>query len=377
MSLSDTPREAQRQAFLRRMGWGEAARSDLAGDASSRRYERLVQPSGDRAVLMDAPPSAETPACPADATPDQRKALGYNALACLAGPDSGPFVALSAFLVEHGFSAPRVFGADLESGFLLLEDLGDDLFARIVNRTAREVEIYGCAVDLLIDLHAIKVPTRLPAGEAVEYALHHYDAYALGAETDLLTEWFIPAAIGTLSPQARADYRGLWHDVLSGLETREQVLVLRDYHAENLIWLPRREHRARVGLLDFQDGLRGNPAYDLVSLLQDARRDVSPELEALMLDRYCAAARRNADFDEAAFRRSYVILGIQRNAKIVGIFARLARRDGKPRYLGFLPRIWAYMERGLEQDEARKLKDWFDRNVPPRHRGVLDASAVA
>lgn len=370
-------REAERREFLHEAGWGEAQRDNLAGDASTRRYERLQTASGERAVLMDAPPAAEAPSCPPDATPEERRALGYNALACLAGPDARPFMAISRFLVENGFSAPKVLSADLERGLLLLEDLGDDLFARIVNKSASEDEIYKAAVDLLADLHTLPIPQSLPVNQTSDYILHHYDRHALGIETDLLIEWFAPAALKNLTNQARSDYQGAWQSLFDVLEGSDAVLVLRDYHAENLLWLPQRTGRARVGLLDFQDGLLGHRAYDLVSLLQDARRDVDPELEKRMIEHYCSCAmERSSGFNEAEFHRAYAILGVQRNAKIIGIFVRLAKRDGKPKYLGFLPRIWAYIERGLAHEDLRNIAAWFEKNVPADARGALDENAL-
>lgn len=373
MTTETHGREAERRDFIAAAGWSDARRADLAGDASSRRYERLIRSAGAPAVLMDAPPAAEAPACPPDATPEQRKALGYNALACLAGPNAAPFVALSRYLNTLGFSAPAVLAADLARGLLLLEDLGDDLFARVIGTKAGEAEVYRSAIELLSELHTVSVPRRLPVSETDTYTLHTYDEYALGAECDLLTDWFMPAVLGGVDDRARADFQNLWHDKLTGLQSAPPVLVLRDYHAENLLWLPEREGRARVGLLDFQDGVLGHPAYDLVSLLQDARRDVAPELEADMLDLYCSLRKQNDPaFDADAFRTAYALLGLQRNTKIIGIFTRLAKRDHKPKYLGFMPRLWRYMDRGFAHPDAKPLQQWFDRWIPESYRIALD-----
>lgn len=369
MVSSNNNREAELIAFLQNTDWEEADRVDLAGDASSRRYQRLSKATGEIAVLMDAPPNAEAAACPADATPDERKALGYNALACLAGPDSAPFIAIACFLRENGFSAPEIFAYDLERGFLIIEDLGDDLFARIVNKSADETEIYSCAIDVLNQLHDVRLPQILPVTPTKNYGLHTYDQYALAVETDLLIDWYAPAAKIDLSTTQKEDYQAIWRRQLEGLATATPVLVLRDYHAENLIWLPRRQGAARVGLLDFQDGLSGHRAYDLVSLLQDARRDVSPELEAQMFARYCAtASAQDPNFDQEEFSNAYGLLSLQRNAKIVGIFARLAKRDGKPNYLNYLPRVWSYIERSFEHESLAPLKGWFDKTIPANYR---------
>lgn len=359
-----TEREKLLNEFLGTAGWQDAQRRPLAGDASARSYERLTL--GEReAVLMNAPVEASEV--------KSGKPSGYSAIAHLA-VDCVPFVAVANRLRDWGYSAPEVFAEDTENGFVLLEDLGDQLLARLLKDTGggvSEQTLYGAAVDLLVDLHSRPVPSSLLAPRGGSYEMAAYDQSALSVEVDLVVDWFLPAFTGHRVDEAtRNSYKQAWQNVLKKLKdmtagSASEVLVLRDYHAENLIWLPERQGHARLGLLDFQDAVRGSPAYDLVSLLQDARRDVSPELENLMLKRYInAALASRPDFDEAEFRLSYALLGAQRNAKIVGIFMRLWQRDGKPVYLGHLPRVWRYLTADLEHSDLQELRDWFDQLIP-------------
>ncbi len=374
-----TEREIQLQAFLAESGWSTARRLPLAGDASTRRYERLQGPNG-RAVLMDAPPSAETPACPPHASLAERKKLGYNAVARLSGPDSSPFVALSGLLNKLELSAPKVLAADLDNGFLLLEDFGEDLFARIIKNGADEAKLYRAAVEVLASLHQKKISSSLPVSGRGDYVLKAYDEAALAIEVELLIDWFWPLAKGNNAPpETRQSYFDAWSEVWPLLEDDDSVLVLRDYHAENLIWLAERTGLARVGLIDFQDAVLGSRAYDLVSLLEDARRDVSPELANDMIRHYCTLSiATTPSFDENVFRRAYAALGAQRNAKIIGIFARLCQRDGKPAYLDLLPRVWHNFEHDLNAGSFDELKQWFDRHLPSYlRRPVLQEAGSA
>jgi aminoglycoside/choline kinase family phosphotransferase len=302
--------------FLERLGWAGAAIVPLAGDASFRRYFRVRR--GDAsAVLMDAPPEHE---------------------------DSRPFLAVARHLDAIGFRAPRVLGEDLDRGLILLEDFGDARMREAIEADpARERPIYTRTIDLLADLHA-----------AAPGALPPYDMAVYQREAGLFPEWYMPA-VG-LEADAEA-YRAAWREALAPVAGDRSVTVLRDYHAENIMLLD----DGALGLLDFQDALAGHPAYDLVSLLQDARRDVAAPLEAAMIARY--AERR--PFDPAA----YALLGAQRNAKILGIFTRLWKRDGKPRYLAFQPRVWAYLERDLAHPALAPVRAWFDAHVPGGKRG--------
>ena len=361
-----TSRDQAIDAFLAKAGWAGAARGPLAGDASARRYERIRQSpkaGGQTAVLMDAPPEpGEAKASPSGAV----RASGYSAAARLA-VDCQPFVAIASYLAQCGLSAPRIYAEDIAQGLLLLEDLGDDLFVRRLGETegaADETRLYEAAVDLLLDFHArdCRPVLPLPGGH---YTLSRYEPPVYQIEADLLIDWYVPALRGAPLPESeREAYHAAWAPVLGLLAGERPVLVLRDYHAGNLLWLPERKGPARVGLLDFQDGLIGSAAYDLVSLLQDARRDVSALLEERMLARYVDGARSRPDFDEARFRLAYAILGAQRNAKIVGIFTRLSRRDGKPVYLRHLPRVWRYLTADLAHPALGDLRRWFDLTVP-------------
>lgn len=307
--------------FLAGNGWQGAEIRPLAGDASFRRYFR-VHKDGETAVLMDAPPEHE---------------------------DLGPFIRIAGHLLERGFSPPRVLATDLERGLLLLEDFGDDRVGPLLQREPeRERGIYESAVDILADLAAAPPPADVAP----------YDEEAMTREVGLLTDWYAPALSIEVDRDGHASaWRQAWAEVLGSIE-REPVLTLRDYHADNLMVLP---GRRELGLLDFQDALAGHAAYDLVSLLQDARRDVAPELEEAMLERYAAAAGVG---DTQTFRAHYEVLGAQRNTKILGIFTRLWKRDGKAHYLPLQPRVWGYLERNLAHPALEPVRDWFDRNLP-------------
>ncbi|MEO1330213.1 MAG: phosphotransferase [Pseudomonadota bacterium] len=331
-------------AFLDQAGWAGAERRPLAGDASNRRYERIRRGAGagaDRAVLMDAPPEK--------------------------GEDVRPFAALTEWLRAEGFSAPAIFAADAEQGFLLLEDLGDDLFARVAEaRPASEAALYEAAVDQLAQMQR-SAPPATARGWGASYAVPPYDLAALRSEALLAVHWWSPGAsdLAAPDPALQVDLRAAFIEAFDAacapVAEARSVLSLRDFHAENLIWLPERSGAARVGLLDYQDALAGHPAYDLVSLLEDARRDVSPELADAMISRFETAA---AMADGEAFRAAYAALGAQRNLKIVGIFARLWLRDGKDRYLAHIPRVWRYLRRDLEHPALASLKALVEARIP-------------
>jgi len=371
-----TSREDAMTAFLSEAGWADAERRPLPGDASTRHYFRLHR-GAKTAMLMDQPQSAEAPVAAAEASAKERRALGYNALARLAGADCARFIAAARYLRGQELAAPDIYSADTVRGFILLEDLGDDLYTDVIARGCDERVLYETAVEALVRLHAEEAPAAL----ASDKPLFAYDETAQLAETDLLAEWFLPAALGRPVEGAETEeHRALWRQVLQSLDRSAPVFVHRDYHAQNLLWRGDRNGLARVGMIDFQDALAGAPAYDLVSLLEDARRDVAPELAdamtALYLARACARGLRH---DPEAFRASAAILAAQRNAKIIGIFARLAKRDGKPRYLAHLPRVWRYMERDLSHPLLAPLRDWYDRMIPRPLRGAptLNAAGVA
>jgi aminoglycoside/choline kinase family phosphotransferase len=313
-------------AFLDANGWGGAQILPVAGDASFRRYFRAVL--GDRrAILMDAPPPHEDPR---------------------------PFIAVAQWLIAHGFAAPAILASDLDQGLVLIEDFGDDRLREAVDAAPdEELALYAPAIDLLVRL------AEHPAGP-----IPPYDRAVLKREAGLFVEWYCPA-VG-IEPDL-AGWAAAWEAVFDHAIAETPVTVLRDYHAENLMLVgPERS----LGLLDFQDALAGHPAYDLVSLLQDARRTVDPAVETAMLDRYRAAT--GAD---EAFMNAYHVLGAQRNAKILGIFTRLWKRDGKPHYATMCPRVWAYLERDLAQPVLAPVAAWFAANVPPESRG--DPLAIA
>ncbi len=339
---SDALRTDQRQAFLRAAGWGSAAVTPFPGDASTRSYFRLTDHK-QAAILMDAPAGAEAPACPPDATPARRAALGYNALARLAGPNTAAFATLAQAFKARDFSAPQILEADLDAGFLILEDLGDDLFARVIPDRHSELDLYLAAADTLGAIYRSSFEAE-PMAFGKSWRIDGYDQTALLTETELFLDWYAPERGPAPTATQREDWLQAWRQVLPVLDAHAPGLVLRDYHAENLIWLPDREAEARVGLLDFQDALFGHPAYDLVSLLEDARRDVSPDIIKPVSDRFFDAAGL-ADRD--AFDAASAILAAQRNAKILGIFVRLARRDAKPRYLDLLPRVARHFVRDI------------------------------
>jgi aminoglycoside/choline kinase family phosphotransferase len=306
------------ERFLADHGFARAKRVALVGDASARRYERLID--GPRpAVLMDMPPEML---------------------------DLRPFLRVGRQLRAWRLSAPEVLAADAASGLALLEDLGDRSFSRALEEGFDAELLYGAAVDLLVELQDRPAPAGLPVYD---------DAWFL-REAQLLPEWYA----GGLDADAVAEFRQLWLDLLPGARTGADGLVYVDYHADNLVWLSERQGHARVGLLDFQDARLGPPAYDLVSLLEDARRDVDPVLAEAMIGRYLAA---RPQLDPEAFRAACAILGAQRNSKILGLFSRLAKRDGKARYLALQPRVRAHLQRDLAHPATAPLGGWFERHL--------------
>lgn len=354
-------RKTARAALLAASGFGDAEVTALAGDASRRRYWRATRPDGASAVLMDAPPGS--------------------------GEDLRRFAALTAHFRRAGLSAPEVLGGDGAEGFLLLEDLGDALFARrLATHAADEPFLYQNAVDLLAALAQTPAPLEAALSGPLDAALPGapvliapYDWDALRQEARLFTEWYLPASTGVRTPPEVSEAFDLAMRRVCE-ETGAIVaqapgapLALRDFHAENLIWLPQRPGRRRIGLLDYQDALAGHPAYDLASLLEDARRDVAPNLAEAMIARHLAALGITGSEDQKRFRSAYAALAAQRNLKILGIFVRLWRRDGKDRYLDLLPRVWVYLRRGLLHPALRPLAAWVDAHAPAPTPRVLKA----
>jgi aminoglycoside/choline kinase family phosphotransferase len=359
-------RDQQRRAFVDSAGWRGAEIVPRPGDASTRSYARVSLGSR-KAMLMDQPQKAESPLAPAGASPEERRALGYNAVARLAGADCGRFVAVAEYLRRLGLSAPEIYAEDPAQGFVLIEDLGDDLYADVLTGGADERALYEAAADVLAAVHAGGAPAAM-SGKP----LHEYDETAQVAETDLMTEWYLPHALGRAArPSEIEEHRALWRDALAQAREAAPVFVHRDYHAQNLLWLPARGGLARVGLIDFQDAVAGTRSYDLVSLVEDARRDVAPEIAQAATQRYLDVT----GLDEEAYRAQMAVMAAQRNAKIAGIFARLDKRDGKPRYLGYLPRVWTYLNRDLDHPALAGLKSWYDRTIPREIRGSTNGAA--
>lgn len=316
--------------FLAQAGWGDAQRGRLAGDASFRHYDRLTR-GPERAVLMDAPPPKE---------------------------DVRPFVRIARHLEKMGYSAPRLLAVDEENGLLLLEDLGDDTYTRLLARGHDEAALYALATDVLADLNnrADAIPTGLPP----------YHDERLLTEACLLTDWYMPAVGKPVSEAARAEYAALWTKLFPVARAVPDTMVLRDFHVDNLMLLDR-PGLAACGLLDFQDAVAGPLTYDLMSLLEDARRDIDGGLIAGMKERYLS---RLPHLDREAFDASWAVMAAQRHAKVIGIFTRLCKRDGKPVYLGHIPRVWRLLEQACAHPALADIKRWLDTHMPKHERTV-------
>ncbi|MGY8998666.1 MAG: aminoglycoside phosphotransferase family protein [Rhodospirillales bacterium] len=322
------------EVFLEKAGWADARRSFLAGDASFRRYERIER-NGHTAVLMDAPPSKE---------------------------DVRPFVKITDHLFRLGYSAPKIFAEDIKEGFLLLEDLGKGTFTNALAAGVDEEKLYKSAVDVLIDLHGRHLVVSVPADTPA------YNNEKLLAEVALFTNWYMAGILGNdVSDYTKNDFLAVWRKIISEMNTDAETLVLRDFHADNLMWLPDRAGIQKCGLLDYQDAIIGSPVYDLMSLLEDARRDLKPGLSARLLDYYYAAF---PGLDQVMFKKAYAILAAQRHCKVIGIFSRLAMRDGKYDYLAHMPRCWKMLERTCLTPELDPLKKWLNTHIPAAKRTV-------
>lgn len=334
------------ESFLAALDWERGQLHPLADDASFRRYFRLVGHDR-RAVFMDAPPPLE---------------------------DVQAFARLSRHLLGLGFSAPAILAEDDKHGFLLLEDFGDATFSRLLAAGADEEALYALAVDVLIDLHS------RPPAETVPAWLPPYDNAALLEEAFLLADWYVPAVCGAaLSERARAAYTTAWIEVLEPVTAQPPTLVMRDFHVDNLMRLAGRKGLTACGLLDFQDAVAGHPAYDLMSLLEDARRDIAPALKTAMAARY-RAGRPNLAASEAsdrAFCEAFTTLAAQRHAKVIGIFTRLAVRDGKPAYLRHIPRVWRLLTAALADPVLDPVRAWMDSHIPEGDRRIPECGATA
>ena len=318
-------REALIESFLAAQGWAGAERRPMTGDASHRRYER-ISAGRRRAVLMDSPPARDS---------------------------LGPFMRIGEYLRARGYSAPQIYAADEAAGLMLLEDLGENRYTELIDRGDDPETLFAAAMDVLIDLH-----DSAPDGLDVP----PLDGGRLLGQVELLMDWYMPEITGAPADDAQRDeFRSAWEAVLPLAEAGPSRLVLYDYHAPNLMWLPARQGLARVGLLDFQDAMIGPLAYDVVSLLENPRQDTGEALAEAMCARYL---ERRPEIDPADFTRAYAVLGAQRTTRILGQFIRLWRRDGKPGYLDHYPRLWRLLERSLAHPALAPVAAWFDAAIP-------------
>ena len=319
-----TDRNTLCESFLSATPYAAWQRGLLAGDASNRRYERLAGADGKSVVLMDAPPEK--------------------------GEDVRPFIRIAEYLRAQGLSAPEILARDVEHGFLLLEDLGDDLYARVILREpVLEKELYEAATDALVALHQAPIPDLEPYGPRM-----------MAEMAGLALSKYRDGILGGQDPKLQSRFEDQFEDILRETVKGDPVLVQRDYHAENLLWLPAREGVARVGLLDFQDARSGHRAYDLVSLLQDARRDVPAGIEMQMIARFI----EKTGVEDSGFRTAYAVLGVQRNLRILGVFARLSLDRGKPHYLALIPRVWDHVIRGLDHPALAPIAGMLRDTLP-------------
>lgn len=320
------------KAFIAKAGWAQADVAALAGDASHRRYLRLTDRTGGRAVLMDAAPDK--------------------------GDVIRPFVEIAAHLRASGLSAPKILATDADHGLLLLEDLGDALFARcLTTEPSREAELYAEAIDVLHQLHRAPCPTHL----------RPYDSNVTTPLAALVYDWYQRGAAGRIDNAARDRFLQRFTPLLAAFDNSLDVMIQRDYHAENLLWLPERTGVARVGLLDFQDAMRGHAVYDLVSLLQDARRDVSPETVVHMKARFIEGNGQAP----TEFEKAYAVFGLQRHLRILGVFSRLCLRDSKTHYIDFMPRVWAHVQTNLAHPVLADVANIIERDIPAPTPAVL------
>ena len=319
-------RTASRDTFLRTARWADAELQPFAQDASFRRYFRLLR-AHQSVLLMDAPPQLEPIA---------------------------PFVLVAEHLGGLGFSTPQILARDDANGWLLLEDFGNDTFTHLLATNTDEAQLYEHACDTLIALHKHRC--------AADVKVPVYTLSTLLQEAALLTQWYIPALVGSpCSDEQHATYLAAWEQVFETLGPAPPTLVLRDYHVDNLMLLPKRDGVRRCGLLDFQDARIGPAAYDLASLLEDARRTLPDSLRRTLYSRYVAAF---SDLDEASFLRWFNVLAAQRHAKVAGIFVRLCIRDGKSKYLRHIPRVVAYLQAHLARPELAPVAQWLCHHCP-------------
>ena len=341
------------ESLLASVGWSGAERSALHGDASTRAYERLRTPDGGRAILMIAPPRPPSPAL--------RFGKTYPEIARLS-PDIRAFLAMAEALRAQGVSTPRIYASSVANGLALIEDFGD---ATVAEYGRPNPYRYTEAASLLADLHARELPPHWPL-DGESYAIPVYDIEAMLIEVELALDWYAPSmARGAPSSGARMQFLGLWREALAPILAQPTTWTLRDYHSPNLHWLENRDGTRRLGVIDCQDAVLGPPAYDVVSLLQDARVETPEDLELRLIAHYARRrAARDPQFDLTSFTSAYSIMGAQRATKILGIFTRLDRRDGKPQYLRHLPRIERTLARNLAHPQLQPLRQWFETHLP-------------
>jgi N-acetylmuramate 1-kinase len=341
--------------FLEEAGFLKAARERMPGDASTRSYARLSGNNG-TSILMNSPRRPDGPPV--------YDGKSYSAAVHLA-EDVKPFVAIDNGLRARGFSAPAIQHGDLDVGFLITEDFGS---AGVIEGDPLQpiADRYEAATDMLAELHHQSLPETLPLTPQLTYDIPVFDIDAWLVEIGLMLEWYLPDRGAELSRRQRAEFVAMWRALLEKPAAAPRTWVLRDFHSPNIIWLGDRAGIKRIGLIDFQDAVLGPPAYDLVSLLQDARIDIPEQLELTLLTRYIRTRRAaDTDFDPAGFAELYAIMSAQRNTRLLGTFARLNRRDGKPQYLRHQPRIWTYLGRSMAHPALAEFREWYAANVPP------------
>ncbi|WP_425907374.1 tRNA (adenosine(37)-N6)-threonylcarbamoyltransferase complex ATPase subunit type 1 TsaE [Nitrobacter sp. TKz-YC02] len=354
-AASQVARLAALRRFLDDAGCLDAERRRMPGDASTRSYARIICSDGSF-ILMNAPRRPDGPAI--------HDGKSYSAAVHLA-EDIKPFVAIARGLRDQGFSAPVIHHADLESGFLITEDFGSASFVEGTPPTPI-VERYQTATDLLAALHCQTLPDTLPVAANIAYTIPVFDTEAMLVEVGLMLDWYLIDRGIEPSEDLRAEFTTIWRALLAKPSAASRTWVLRDFHSPNLIWLEQQRDIRKVGIIDFQDTVLGPAAYDLVSLLQDARVDVPESIELALLTRYVKARLESeARFDPAGFAELYAIISAQRNTRLLGTFARLNRRDGKPHYLRHQPRIWTYLTRSLAHPALSAAQEWYQNHVPP------------
>jgi tRNA threonylcarbamoyl adenosine modification protein YjeE len=341
--------------FLSTAGYLAAERRYMPGDASTRSYARLVR-DGVSEILMNFPPRVD-------------RQLIYGGRSYLEAvhlaDEIKPFVAIGHALHARGFSAPAIHHSDLESGFLICEDLGSE--GVIEGDPARPiVERYEAATDVLVALHQQDLPATLPVAGSSDYRFPMFDVDAMLIEVSLLLDWYLPDRGVAVSEAMQAEFYALWHGILTPVLAQPESWVIRDFHSPNLIWRAERRGMARVGIIDFQDAVLGPTAYDVASLAQDARLDIPEQVEIALLSRYVQGRRaHDANFNAAGFAATYAVMSAQRNTRLLGVFSRLNRRDGKPHYLRHQPRIFAYLSRSLAHPAMAPARSWYAAHLPP------------